>query len=364
MDFSYVNVGYELRPHRRYLRQYDLEKDINLILMMTLREYLGRRLTYDTDVLNAFSGVLNDFGRVLKSTVVMGSITRLLDWSIHFSVGSRNVERRDEFPSWTWCGWKNTPIWAEDDEILEWTGYCTWIVWYHRGREPETITGIPREVGITWSDSIEAQTKRLNISKSEDDELPFALRMCYERFKYKRTAEATPFPLPDGPLCHSNIAKNRGYLQFWTMSASLKLQYPTESGEMSLFDRDGDRCGSVHINKPLDASGDPRECEIILLSQLNWHKGVELTYIAQKRRRYKETGTSTSSNDESGVSPAVEENNLLEGSKRKIVDGKLNVMLVAWESGMAERLGIGDIWTESVNYLKEPGLVWKEFVLA
>jgi hypothetical protein len=49
--------------------------------------------------------------------------------------------------------------------------------------------------------------------------------------------------------------------------------------------------------------------------------------------------------------------------KRNFGDGKLNVMLIGWSGGIAERFGIGTIWMESVNYLKDPGLTWKEIVL-
>lgn len=128
-DYSYVNIGYELRPYRQYGLKFDPTKDLNIILMMTVQEYLQRRLTYDTDILNAFSGVLHQVGHDLGSSVVMGSISRFLDWSILFVIDEHETQRRDEFPSWTWCGWKGTPQWAGDnDGILEWTSYGTWIL--------------------------------------------------------------------------------------------------------------------------------------------------------------------------------------------------------------------------------------------
>jgi len=50
--------------------------------------------------------------------------------------------------------------------------------------------------------------------------------------------------------------------------------------------------------------------------------------------------------------------------EHEVVDGKLNIMLIAWDLGVAERLGLGTIWTESVHYMNSPGLTWKEIVLA
>tara|TARA_R110002003_G_scaffold184_10_gene14455 strand:+ start:12602 stop:13798 length:1197 start_codon:yes stop_codon:yes gene_type:complete len=362
IDLSYVSIDYELRPGRQYGIKFDPTMDFNMVFTHTLRDYLCRRLTYDTDILNAFSGVLDSFSQSLESTVVMGSITRLLDWSLGFEI-SRGDGRRKEFPSWTWCGWEGAPLWAGANEgLFEWTRDSTWILWHHRGTEPETITEIPREKHIEWDDSVEAQVARLDISEAEDDTMPFATRMLYHQFKFKRPIKATPFRLPKSSLGHPSIARNRGYLQFWTMGASLKFDYPTKRGELSLLDGDGDECGTVHVDSPLDASGPRRDCEIILLSQHNWALGVQ-TYLATKRRKDKGKGKSLSSKAEPRADQTVEKTGEM-GRAREVVDGMLHVMLIAWDSGMAERLGIGTIWTESVHYLESPGLEWKEFVLA
>lgn len=45
--------------------------------------------------------------------------------------------------------------------------------------------------------------------------------------------------------------------------------------------------------------------------------------------------------------------------KLKFEDNQLNTMLISWKCRIAERLGIGKIWTEAVYYLKEPGLTRK-----
>lgn len=330
-----------------------------MVFTHTLRDYLCRRLTYDTDILNAFSGILNSFSQSLKSTVVMGSITRLLDWSLGFVI-SGGEDRRKQFPSWTWCGWKGAPLWAGANEgLFEWTRHSTWILWHHRGTEPETITEIPREIHIDRDDSVEAQVAGLDISEAEDDEMLFAARILHHQFKFKRPIKATPFRLANSSLGHPNIAKNRGYLQFWTMGASLRFDYPTKTGKLSLLDGDGDECGTVRVDSPLDASGSRRDCEIILLSQHNLSLGVQ-TYLGAKRRKDEGKGTSLPSKDE----PRANQKTGERGREREIVDGMLNVMLIAWDSGMAERLGIGTIWTESVHYLEGLGLEWKEYVLA
>jgi len=68
------------------------------------------------------------------------------------------------------------------------------------------------------------------------------------------------------------------------MSAPLTFQRPTQSGEIPLLDKDGDECGSVHVDtdKPLNLPGARRELEIILLSQLKWSLGVKSNYLSKK----------------------------------------------------------------------------------
>lgn len=92
-------------------------------LLIQLAEYSKRELTYQSDSLNAFRGVLNSYTmgslRPIASTyhhiawglIVRNSISRLrvyLDW---YHVAA--VERRPEFPSWTWAGWSG-PLTMED----------------------------------------------------------------------------------------------------------------------------------------------------------------------------------------------------------------------------------------------------------
>jgi hypothetical protein len=99
VDFSYVGVGYELHPHQRNFQKFDFQEDFGFLLMLTLMEYFERRLTYEADILNAFAGVLNVYAESAKSTVVMGSITRFLDFFLLFELPYRKQQRREGFPS-------------------------------------------------------------------------------------------------------------------------------------------------------------------------------------------------------------------------------------------------------------------------
>ena len=91
---------------------FDLDKRIN--------EYLHRELTYDSDVLKAFQGILRQFEQ-MKPTVMnlcglpiylprcftprLESETHRLLLSLSWRAYGSRV-RRTGFPSWTWAGWK------------------------------------------------------------------------------------------------------------------------------------------------------------------------------------------------------------------------------------------------------------------
>lgn len=88
-----------------------------------IQEYLLRRLSHDSDVLDAFTGVLHHFVRKEKpiyhiwGTPFKGSsvdskesiqdsfLTALL-WLPSFDWKGTKLIRRGDFPSWSWAGWK------------------------------------------------------------------------------------------------------------------------------------------------------------------------------------------------------------------------------------------------------------------
>lgn len=69
--------------------------------------YIGRNLTYDTDVLNAFSGIINAQS-VLLGDFESGMPLRLFARALFLSVTPQSgpLSRRNGFPSWSWIGWK------------------------------------------------------------------------------------------------------------------------------------------------------------------------------------------------------------------------------------------------------------------
>ncbi|KAF4632886.1 hypothetical protein G7Y89_g5224 [Cudoniella acicularis] len=72
-----------------------------------VHEYSKRKLSYDTDVINAFSGISAVLGHFLNSSSVSGLIECVLDVCLLWVPGNSNTRCRNlNFPSWSWAGWR------------------------------------------------------------------------------------------------------------------------------------------------------------------------------------------------------------------------------------------------------------------
>jgi hypothetical protein len=97
-------------------------------------EYLPRELTYDSDQLMAFQGVLHAYERAQPATYniwavpifpIVGNSPSIADLAASFCFGllwknSRAMERRKGFPSWSWVGW-NLP---KENRAIAWPKYA------------------------------------------------------------------------------------------------------------------------------------------------------------------------------------------------------------------------------------------------
>ena len=68
-----------------------------------LQEYARRDLTHDTDILAAFSGILNNLSPKLGPSV-FGLPERIFDASLLW-YSDPSAKRRPQFPIWSWYGW-------------------------------------------------------------------------------------------------------------------------------------------------------------------------------------------------------------------------------------------------------------------
>jgi hypothetical protein len=66
---------------------------------------MSRKLTFDSDTLNAFAGIMNFITTDFGFTIVQGLLGEFLCDDI-FWQAEAFMERRERFPSWSWAGWK------------------------------------------------------------------------------------------------------------------------------------------------------------------------------------------------------------------------------------------------------------------
>jgi hypothetical protein len=74
----------------------------------SLREYTRRKLTYQADAVNAYTGILEAqrmiFGGMPLGPLCAGLHIGLIDWVILFYL-RRGSKRREGMPTWSWAGW-------------------------------------------------------------------------------------------------------------------------------------------------------------------------------------------------------------------------------------------------------------------
>ncbi|KAH6867531.1 heterokaryon incompatibility protein-domain-containing protein [Thelonectria olida] len=131
-----------------------------------LTTYLDRNLSQDSDILNAFAGVIND--------AADGGLTTLYGLTKeYFGLDmlwkhSTWATRRPGFPSWSWAGWKGSIVEPGHGELSSeeiWLQRKSWIHWYlydekrgsfsllASGHRPEVEEEITKEE-IKWVKSV------------------------------------------------------------------------------------------------------------------------------------------------------------------------------------------------------------------
>jgi hypothetical protein len=199
--------------------------------LQLLSFYIGRSLTYNTDVLNAFSGIINAQSDSL-GYFIAGLPHRLFARALFLSVESEYgpLSRRSGFPSWSWIGWK--PDFS-----------CSRIVFDNGGHSNAQRRGYWTLVQIylcTGHRNPVLLLGQLDINNGFEGYCTRSIEF------YNQLTSAPSLPtepsVEEAPLFH--IPRNESLqtsLIFWTHVAPLKLSFPTEYGVLP----------EVHIDCPM-----------------------------------------------------------------------------------------------------------------
>lgn len=99
-----------------------------------LQEYTKRDLTYSSDAIYAFDGVLRSLESSSACTFHYGLPTCVFDWALCFLYMKQPppISRRPGFPSWSWAGRKGEVFYDGLSPTDTWICNYTWIVWFCR----------------------------------------------------------------------------------------------------------------------------------------------------------------------------------------------------------------------------------------
>ncbi|CAG8957069.1 hypothetical protein HYFRA_00009270 [Hymenoscyphus fraxineus] len=307
-------------------------------------EYSRKMLTHEGDILNAFAGITRVLSADMESPFLYGHPVRFFDlsllWQWSFSV--RVLRRRHGFPSWSWSGWLgekegcksrigNEETWQKEYSFIVWkvsenrdeiaNGSMLSPAIRRPDRTPDEVLGGPRNFGL----------KHTNFAiPQQDQELSYL-----EDFTYTRTTSQYQHHL----VFWSLSLKFQVRLDIWgrlSMKAHTTDLFDPEKHELLILGKAGQHCGRLfhgcanHAMMAEIALGKKVLCDFLVLSVGECGKDCIRHYPREKKECL-----------------------------------ALNVIAVDWNEGIAERIGIGIIFSHTLEEdCFEPGPQWREIILA
>jgi len=307
--------------------------------------YAKLSLTYESDIYNAFAGVIRRFKVDLKANLCHGIPDAYFDWFLLWTPSSNQTRRRSA-PSWSWAGWTGGGCGTRlgllcssgIKSIRRAIRTRTWVIWYQRRSHDS------EEVNRVWSPSS---------SKHEDfygsdvpNRFPFD---CSKTLPTPRTLD--PRFAPKYTEDTFNPSPGSGFLQFWTVSTMFYLDKPTSKDPPAR-----DTVQALGFSRTGIFGCDGREVGIVQMppdwAEANVPKLHEFIFLCE------------------GGDPMVPR------TEEEIV-WKYQIMLIEWGAHQwAERVAVSSIEKKDLNQgfgtghvggrlVKStyPGAVWKEIIL-
>jgi len=296
-----------------------------------IQDYSDMSLTYDSDIYNAFAGIAKYITRELKSNLCHGIPEAYFDWFLLWTT-LKPQTRRKSAPSWSWSGWIGGSwprIWDWYTRNMKKVGRAqrnrTWIIWYQRMAHNSDKCSLVWEHDNKASKSPPRNFYRGAIRRRFDLD-------CSKTIPMPRKLDGTPEYTEDT----LNPRPGTGFLQFWTVSVTFRLDTPTSKASdegppkigsrVGIFGQSGEELGIVFVDESWRMGHVPGEHEFILL--------------CEGRDERAETGRE---DDEDGW--------------------KYMVMLLEWHGEWAERVSVGSIEKHDLYEALGDGTLWKEIIL-
>ena len=288
-----------------------------------IEDYGLREFTYDSDALNAITGVLQRFETSMRCLFLQGLPTSFLNYHILFTckhyARCSNKLRREAFPSYTWVGWRRTVkwgLWFGDPSspalypFWHWLKQGTWIKFYVL--QPDGST-----------EEVLDSNRQLQVRDSSNDGIEFPKSQPFK--DSKAVTQQTPLL--------QQFGRTYPMLRFWTVTVRYTIVATENPYFSDLHTRDGHRCGDIELDDRLEPdSVEPHE--FLVLSQAPERSNPSLNcngsgYFCGNWTYY-----------------------------------SYFVMLITRDThGVAERRGIGRVTQSSPDMSYEPGPKWEEIIL-
>lgn len=335
---------------------------------MAMCEYSVRRLTFESDAMDACKGIFEQIARTMDFDLYYCLPQQFFELGLLWYGGEG---RRSGFPSWSWIGWRGKVLLGLEiynrHDLFWWLITDCWISWTRLDGEP------------------------LHLTTAEETELYLPEDLIKVPPKFDQTLTLPWRPSP-------KFALKDYYLRFWTFSIRLKISHAIKQGRkdldvdagiarpptvFDLHDRNQDFAGRLlsHAHPvPHSAQGSPKiETELLIISRQRWHSldvfppgrshldrflgfddGVTYPhyYLADDQVIDLQSGTPLGLAD-------------TEVARRSYPDKQgqhpsrlYDVLEIMWrDDGVAERIGIGKVLISAVKTSLDPGCIWKEIVL-
>jgi hypothetical protein len=151
--------------------------------------YTKRKLTYESDALNAIAGVLGRLESRMATRFLQGLPRATFHVALLFKLGANESKdcishRRPNHPSYSWAGWRYgilQPAFAKLIEHLnDWLAQWMWIIWYEI--DPSGA------MTLVWGSRSRSNSNRRNnpysISTTRCRQTPAVFTIC-QRVSYK-----------------------------------------------------------------------------------------------------------------------------------------------------------------------------------
>jgi hypothetical protein len=357
-------VGWSIEHAHAPLQMLDnLESRALSIYKDCVELYTTRVLTKPDDILSAFTGIGNLVGETLGAGLIYGLPRSHFDWVLLWEPKGEPKERDlSKFPTWSWCGWKDEVVEYKESTIQgttpnvhEWLMEHTWITWYIRDGYGN--------LKLIWNASKEVKDSQLATSHWDgyrrDPTSDIRRVDAYGRSKARRWPESSRDrffkTLPDVPFgvgisadihpIHDDQLPDQRFLQFWTVSAYLRLtdhslsQSPSAGNNLRRFgiaDYKGDWCGTIVLPQSWEKRVGPRlEYEFLAISEAKEFSQDEYNswmYYIPKERSQSEWDL-------------------------------YYVLLVIYRDEIAYRVGLGKVYKEAFANSCREDMKWREFIL-